>query len=74
MPEAGGKPGSGNNDSSGDLNGLDDGEDPNEVVHKGHVILLTTGFRMDKDMYVVLFRTRLEIYKSEENFGVRRDC
>ena len=54
-----------------DQNDVDDEKLPeNDVLARGNVIVLTTGFRPDKEMFVVLQSTKLAVYKDESHFMV----
>ncbi len=42
-----------------------------DIIHKGPVTMRTTsGFRQDKEVFAVLFRTALVLYKNFDNFTV----
>ena len=43
----------------------------NEELVRGPAILLTTGFRGDKEMFVIVQTNKLSIYKDELHFTVK---
>ncbi len=68
------RPTSSDSDKSHDFDskGTEDSSDmdPEEAIHMGNVTLLTTGFRSDKEMFAVIYPSKLEFYKDELQFTV----
>ena len=55
-----------------DLNEAEEEKPPeNEELVRGPAILLTTGFRGDKEMFVIVQTNKLSIYKDELHFTVK---
>jgi hypothetical protein len=58
--------GFGGSETTGDTDEVNE----NEELVRGQAVLLTTGFRPDKEMFVVLQRSKITVYKDESHFTV----
>ena len=63
-------PNSDSNLGGSETSGDNDEVNENEELARGQAVLLTTGFRPDKEMFVVLQRSKISVYKDEAHFTV----